>query len=175
METYIRPPRTGLEAFELMPEGTLCQLINDTIVMSPAPTPSHQELLDEIYYQLKQYVKEKNNGKTFFAPVDVYLNEKNVYQPDIFFLTNEQSSLLKRRGVYGAPALVIEILSEGNQQYDLNEKKLVYEQSGVKEYWAIHPDTKICKGFILLDNVYKPVAESKGNFIIQLFNLLIRF
>jgi len=85
METYIRPPRTGLEAFELMPEGTLCQLINDTIVISPAPTTPHQELLDEIYYQLKKYVKTNNAGKTFFAPVDVYLNEKNIYQP-IFFI-----------------------------------------------------------------------------------------
>ena len=75
METYIRPPRTGLEAFELMPEGTLCQLINDVIVMSPAPTPPHQELLDEIYYQLKNYVKTNNKGKTFFAPVDVYFND----------------------------------------------------------------------------------------------------
>ena len=43
METYIKPPRTGMEAFELMPEGTLCQLINDILIMSPAPTPSHQD------------------------------------------------------------------------------------------------------------------------------------
>ncbi len=42
METYIRPPRTGMEAFELMPEGTFCQLINDVLIMSPAPTPNHQ-------------------------------------------------------------------------------------------------------------------------------------
>jgi hypothetical protein len=37
MQTYIKPPRTGMEAFELMPEGTLCQLINDVLIMSPAP------------------------------------------------------------------------------------------------------------------------------------------
>jgi Uma2 family endonuclease len=175
METYIRPPRTGLEAFELMPEGTLCQLINDVIVMSPAPTPPHQELLDEIYYQLKNYVKTNNKGKTFFAPVDVYLNEKNVYQPDIFYLSNEQISFVKRKAVYGAPALVIEILSEGNKRYDLKDKKLVYAQSGVKEYWVIDPDTKQCKGFILNNGTYEAVPESTGNFTVQMFNLLISF
>ena len=35
MQTLERPPRTGLEAFELLPEGTLCQLINDAIIISP--------------------------------------------------------------------------------------------------------------------------------------------
>ncbi len=149
METYpqdaahTRPPRTGLEAFELMPEGTLCQLINDKIVMSPAPIPQHQETLDEIYYQLKTFVRVNKSGKTFFAPIDVYLNEKNVYQSDILFLTNEQLSFIKKNGIYGAPALIIEILSKGNEKYDLIDKKKIYEQSGVKEYWVVDPDTKL--------------------------------
>ncbi len=39
MDTYIPPPRTGHEAFELMPEGTLCQLIKDVLILSPATSP----------------------------------------------------------------------------------------------------------------------------------------
>ncbi len=49
METYIKPPRTGIEAFELMPEGTLCQLINDVLVMSPAPTTPHARAQNKIF------------------------------------------------------------------------------------------------------------------------------
>ena len=49
----------------------------------------------------------------------------------------------------GAPDLVIEILSKGNRKYDLKDKKDVYEQSGVKEYWVVDPETKWCEGFIL--------------------------
>lgn len=171
---YTKPPRTGLEAFALMPEGTLCQLINDNIVMSPAPSTPHQEILDEIYEQLKKFVKSRLSGKTFFAPVDVYLNNKNVYQPDILFLNNDQLSFIKRKGIYGAPALIIEVLSEGTYQYDLGDKKEIYEQSGVKEYWAIDSDTKICKGFILKNDKFQSLAETKGSFEIRMFNLSIQ-
>lgn len=175
METYIRPPRTGLEAFELMPEGTLCQLINDIIVMSPTPTTPHARIQRKIFVQIEVFIEGHRKGEVFFAPVDVYLNEKNVYQPDIFYLSNEQLSFVKRKGVYGAPALVIEILSEGNQRYDLKDKKSVYEQCGVKEYWVIDPDTKQCRGFILNSNVYESLPESTGSFNIRMFDLSISF
>src|SRR6476469_6827206 len=100
METYTRPPRTGLEAFELMPEGTLCQLINDNIVMSPAPTTPHARAQRKIFIQLDEFVQSNSKGEAFFAPVDVYLNEKNIFQPDILFLSNDQLSFIKRKGIY---------------------------------------------------------------------------
>lgn len=49
MQTFVRPPRTGMEAFELLPEGTHCQLINDVIVMSPAPTTPHFRTQSKIF------------------------------------------------------------------------------------------------------------------------------
>jgi len=67
VEKYMKPPRTGLEAFEQMPEETLCQLINDAIVMSPAPTPYHQQVVDDVFAQLRSYVKERKLGKLFFS------------------------------------------------------------------------------------------------------------
>ena len=30
-------PRTAMEVFEMLPEGTLCQVIDNIIYMSPAP------------------------------------------------------------------------------------------------------------------------------------------
>ncbi|MDQ3847190.1 MAG: hypothetical protein M3342_24725 [Bacteroidota bacterium] len=50
---YQRPPRTGLEAYELLPEGTLAELINDKIFMSPAPTYSHQDTSAELVLQIR--------------------------------------------------------------------------------------------------------------------------
>ena len=47
-ETLIHIPRTMLEVWESLPEGTLCQLINDKLVMSPSPIIIHQEVLNEI-------------------------------------------------------------------------------------------------------------------------------
>ncbi|MEJ7681201.1 MAG: hypothetical protein WKG06_25820 [Segetibacter sp.] len=54
METYVKPPRSGMEAFELMPEGTLCQLINDVLIMSPAPTPKHQLFSKQVFKAIER-------------------------------------------------------------------------------------------------------------------------
>ncbi len=174
METYIKPPRTGIEAFELMPEGTLCQLINDVLVMSPAPNTPHARTERKIFSQLNNYVEDCKLGEVFFAPVDVYLNNKNVYQPDIFYISNEKKETIKNRGIFGVPDSIIEILSE-DRNYDLKKKKLVYEQSGVKEYWVVDPETKWAEGFILENSQFKSFGETTGNLTIRMFDLNIAF
>jgi Uma2 family endonuclease len=176
MESYVKPPRTGMEAFELMPEGTLCQLINDVIIMSPAPTPDHQSVSGIIYEEISRLVKTKKLGKVFYSPIDVYLNDKNVFQPDIVFISKERSEIIDwNRGIMGAPDLVVEVLSKGSQKYDLNDKKVGYETSGVKEYWVVDPKTKWCEGFILQNGAYKSLGEGNSQLTIQMFNLPISF
>lgn len=175
MEVMVRPPRTGLEAFDLMPEGTRCQLINDNLVMSPAPTTPHALTQRKIFSALNNYVEQRQLGEVFFAPVDVYLNEKNVFQPDIFFIAASRRDIIEEKGILGAPDLVIEVLSKGNHKYDLIEKKTAYCLSGVKEYWVVDPQSKKCEGFILENEQYKSGGESMGEFTIRILNLPIAF
>ena len=174
METLVRPPRTGMEAFKLMPEGTYCQLINDVLVMSPAPTTPHARVQRKIFVELNEFIERELLGEVFHSPIDVYLNNKNAYQPDILFISSNKKGIVKRRGIFGAPDLVIEILSE-DKNYDLKKKKKVYEQSGVKEYWVVDPETKWCEGFILEDQQYKSAGEFMGSLRIQTLGLEIKF
>lgn len=176
METYIKPPRTGMEAFELMPEGTLCQLINDVLVMSPIPTPSHQRFSKQIFKAIERLVEARDLGEVLYSPIDVYLNKKNVYQPDIVFVAKEKAKIIDwDKGIMGAPDLVVEILSKGNKNFDLNKKKDAYENAGVKEYWVVNYKTKWCEGFVLENGVFKSLGEGNGQLTIQLFNLPISF
>lgn len=176
METYTKPPRTGMEAFEMMPEGTLCQLINDVIVMSPAPTPDHQSIAGIIYEEVSRLVKVEKLGKVFYSPIDVYLNDKNVVQPDIVFVSSSRAHIIDwNKGIIGVPDLIIEILSPGNRKFDLNDKKEVYEVAGVNEYWIVDPKTKWCEGFVLQDDSYKSLGERNAELTIQMFNLSITF
>lgn len=176
METMVKPPRTGMEAFKLMPEGTLCQLINDVLITSPAPTPKHQHLSKKIFKAIERLVESKELGELFFSPIDIYLNETNVLQPDIVFIAKEQLHIINwNKGIIGAPQLVVEILSKGNKNIDLNKKKRIYEQFGLNEYWLIDPQTKWCEGFVLENGVYKSLGEGKGQLTIETFDLLISF
>ena len=107
--------------------------------------------------------------------MDVYLNKKNAFQPDILFILNTRKDIIKENGVYGPPDLVIEILSKGTRKTDLIKKKNVYETTGVKEYWVADPETKWCEGFILENGLYKSLGEGNSRFTIKMFNLTISF
>jgi Uma2 family endonuclease len=94
--------------------------------------------LGNIVEKIRHFVKGK--GIAIFSPVDVYLDDENAFQPDLIFISNERMEIIKKDGIYGAPDLVIEILSPSTAQYDLREKFRVYEKYGVHEYWIIDPD-----------------------------------
>ncbi len=149
METMIRPPKTLLEVYKGLPEGTNAQLIENNLVMSPAPKDIHQKVLDKIYRRLGNFVEEKEIGETRTAPYDVYLDEFNVYQPDIIFIAGKNADRINEDGLHGAPDMVIEILSSRTAKEDKNRKKNVYERCGVKEYWIVDPVTKKTIGFLL--------------------------
>ena len=78
-------------------------------------------------------------GKIYFAPTDIILNEINVVQPDIFFISEENFKIISEKNIKGTPDLIIEIISPSTAYYDLIEKKELYEKFGVKEYWRVDP------------------------------------
>ncbi len=161
-DVMTRPPRTMMEAFRSLPEGTLVQLIENNIVMSPAPFDRHQRILSDIYLQLGAFVKKHHLGETRVAPYDVYLGNKNAFQPDILFISEERVSLIEEDGLHGAPDLVIEILSPSTARYDLEEKKDIYERFGVKEYWIVEPESQSVNGYALIHDSFEEILANKG-------------
>ena len=107
------------------------------------------------------FLKENPVGKVYFAPVDIYFNNENVYQPDIIFISKDRLHILKEDGVYGAPDLIIEILSPATAYYDLRIKFKVYEQHGVKEYWIVDPELKEIEIYQLQNNKFVFVEKAE--------------
>ena len=158
-----RPPRTTMEVFKMLPEGTRCELIEGIIYMSPAPTIDHQSVIVTLTGSLFNFAKKTKSGRVFTGPIDVYFDsERNAFQPDLIFITNSRSSIIKEDGIYGAPDLVVEILSPGTKNLDLTKKKKIYEKSGVKEYWVVDPETKLAIGFEWKENGYVKISEEIG-------------
>ncbi|MBD0277953.1 MAG: Uma2 family endonuclease [Flavisolibacter sp.] len=172
---YIKPPQTMMEVFQSLPEGTRVQLINNQLIMSPAPTDPHQKVLDKIYRRLGDYIEEKNLGEKRPTPYDVYLNRRNAYQPDIIFIANENLHKIKEDGLHGAPDLVIEILSPATWRIDKEDKKDEYERSGVKEYWMVDPLDKSTEGFQLVHGEFQPLPAEQGKLSLQLLDCTITF
>ena len=149
-----------MEVYKSLPEGTLAEVIDNQIYMSPSPVFNHQDILIEIASQLRINIK-KIGGKIAIAPFDVYLDEtRNAVQPDIVVILNSNKGTLNQKGhFHGVPDLLVEILSPVNKEYDLIRKKDLYENFGVREYWIIDPDTRLAMVFMLENGKYKLIQE----------------
>lgn len=136
-----------MEVFELLPEGTLCEVIENQLYMAPPPSEFHQGTLSDLFLEIANHVKQHRLGIIRVAPYGVYLDDKNVVEPDLLFISQEKKGLIQKNGFHGAPDLIIEILSPSNEQHDTLKKKKLYEKFGVKEYWIVDPETKVATGY----------------------------
>lgn len=171
---YQRPPRTGMEVFMMLPEGTLAELINDIIYMSPSPDFPHQEVSTELLTQIRNHTK-KNNLGTCLPTIDVFFDNKNVLEPDILFISKENMDIVRDRKIKGCPDLIIEILSPGNRKHDTEKKKAVYEKFGVKEYFIVDPENKEIITWYLTGKKYAKQQSVKGKIKSKLLKKTISF
>lgn len=163
METLMQPPRTMMEVYDMLPEGTLAELIDNQLFMSPSPVFDHQNILLDIAIRLREFLTSGNIGQVIVAPFDVKLDQtKNVVQPDIAVVLKSNPNQIKDGRYSGAPDLIVEILSPGNKDHDLITKKDLYEKFGVTEYWVIDPETRLTLGFSLREGRYDKFSESIG-------------
>ena len=99
----------------------------------------------------------------FIAPTDVLLDpdKRTVVQPDVMVVCDR--SKIHRKGIYGAPDLVVEVLSPSTMNHDRGPKMRHYAAAGVKEYWLVLPLEKSVEvyhghdGTFELDCVYTQV------------------
>ena len=123
--------------------------------MTPSPIPQHQRISRKIEFMLEKFVTENDLGEVFDAPCDVYLDDENVVQPDILFISKERLNIIGEKNIQGAPDLVIEIISEITAYRDLVQKKKLYARFGVKEYWIVIPEEGSVEIYIPKDNAYQ--------------------
>lgn len=135
-----------LEDYYNMPEDWRGELIDGVIYDMTAPYPIHQVIAGYIYTLLMNHVLD-NGGECLpmIAPVDVQLDcdEKTMVEPDVLILCDR--SKLIERCIYGAPDLVMEVLSKSTKKKDMTIKLHKYQNAGVREYWVIDP-----KGFKII-------------------------
>lgn len=141
------PDRYTYRDYRNWPEEERWELIDGAAWdMSPAPRRLHQTILMQLTSQLDSFFSGKP-CRPHIAPVDVFFPEpgqdtedtKNVVQPDAFVVCDREK--LSELGVVGAPDFILEILSPSTAMKDQTEKRRLYEEYGVREYWILNPDT----------------------------------
>ena len=141
----------------------MVELIKGKVFRSAAAAPRriHQKISGKVFNQLFNFLEGKS-CEVYEAPFDVRLpvNSKKhkdidtVVQPDICVICDKGK--LDELGCIGPPDLIIEILSPGNNRKELKYKYEVYEESGVSEYWVIHPSEQTVITYTLFEGKYRP-------------------
>jgi len=163
-QEIIIPPRDTYTYadYALLPEGAPYQLIGGELVLTPAPATFHQIVSVRLEHILLNFVTERGLGLVLHTPVDVYLEERETYQPDIIFIARDRLDIVEKARINGAPDLVIEILSPSTAYYDMKTKARVYARHGVREYWLVDPAAATVEVFVLERGVY--VLAARGTF-----------
>ena len=134
------------------------EIIDGDLFCMNAPLRIHQKISFDLGRKLADLL-EKRGCEVYLAPFDVRLsetkNEKeiiNVVQPDISVICDKNK--LDEKGCFGAPDLIVEVVSPSSASRDYVKKRRLYEKFGVKEYWIINPEQRFLQIQKLEGNKY---------------------
>ena len=168
------PPRTIMEVFHLLPEGTWVEVIDGAMTMLPSLSYQHQNVVMKLLVAISDHCHAHDLGEVL-PIIDVYLDEhSNVVLPDVTFISNKKRSIIKDH-VHGTPDFLVEVLMRGNENHDLVKKKDLYERFGVKEYRIVDPETRQTQGFQLQPGKCLSISDQIGKIQSPLLDLTVSF
>jgi Uma2 family endonuclease len=156
-----RVKMTAADYFELPETNRIVELIDGEIIMTPTPVSSHQRIVNRTARLIELLMP---NGEMLFAPLGVYLDDVNVLEPDILWVSEANRGIVGDY-IHSAPDLVVEVLSPSTSKRDRKDKFELYERFGVREYWIIDPATELVEVWVNQENkfsrqgIYSPDDE----------------
>jgi Uma2 family endonuclease len=119
-------------------DGRRYEVINGSIVVTPSPSPGHQNAAGVLYGHLRSQQPDRA-FRVLIAPLDWHLPDGDSLQPDILVLREEDYHPEVKPGPDVTPVLVVEFLSPSNSRTDTILKLDRYQRAGVPAYWIVDP------------------------------------
>ena len=135
------------------------ELWDGELIMAPAPFFDHQKTVLRFYRRLDDWVSSRNLGEVVTSPIDMVLSPHRAVQPDVAFIAKDRLAIIQRV-IMGPADLVAEIVSLQGRNRDRIEKRDLYEQHGVREYWIIDPEAQTVEVLALVSGRYELVQRS---------------
>ena len=136
-------------------DGNRYEVIDGQLFMTPPPVPEHEGVTMGLCTHLLPYLHRHRVGRLYTAPIGVHLDEENGVQPDLVYITRERLHIIGRRGIEGAPDLVVEILSPSTRSRDRGIKLRRYAAAAVPHYCIVDPRSRALEAYRLTENGYE--------------------
>jgi Uma2 family endonuclease len=119
-------------------DGNRYEVIDGEVLVTPSPSPMHQEVVARVLMALREYVARHALG-IVLPDVDVLFATGHFLRPDIVFVPADRRDGISDRGIEVPPGLIVEIQSPTSSSIDRVKKPRRYGDFGVPEYWVLDP------------------------------------
>jgi Uma2 family endonuclease len=127
-------PLTREDLEHLPDDGHRYELIDGSLIVSPAPRVAHQVILGNLHVLLRLACPPEL--QVVLAPFAVGLADDTEVQPDLLVAPRSQFT---ERDLPGPPLLAVEILSPSTRRVDLLLKRDRCQAAGIASYWLVDP------------------------------------
>jgi Uma2 family endonuclease len=122
------------------------ELISGELVVTPAPGFRHQIVVLELARILADYCDRERVGVVVTSPSDLELVAGTITQPDIFVVPFDvlpDDDSVPTWSVVTSLRLAVEVISPSSVRIDRVEKRELYLEAPVAEYWVVDVDARM--------------------------------
>ena len=130
---------TLAEVHGLPDDGNKYELVRGDLFVTPPPTGAHETILARLAQLLVPFVATNGLGLVYH-PRAVMRFESSEVEPDLMVRQRQRSG--RDWDDAPTPILVVEVLSGATRRRDLGQKRQLYRDAGVLEYWVIDPEAR---------------------------------
>lgn len=128
------------ELHRLPDDGNKYELVRGELFVTPAPSREHEELAAVLGRMLDAYAAQHRLGRVY-RPRAIIRIEGSEVEPDV--MVRPVSPGRPRAWVHAPlPILVVEILSDTTRRRDLDDKRSLYIDERIPEYWIVDGDER---------------------------------
>ena len=150
------------ERFLDMAEGRFVELEQGVIVEMPNVDLDHVLCCGWISQVIGIYAEKRKAGLLLNSRIMVKTDDFGGRMPDLLFVKQERMRIVQQRSVYGAPDLVIKIISPNDRPSHLRELKAEYFGLGVPELVFINLRKKEIRLMRLNPGGYQEIVITEG-------------
>jgi Uma2 family endonuclease len=112
------------------------ELVAGTVVVNELAV-RHQRLALRLLVSLRRWSEEGEGRGEAFLPLDVRLDDANVFAPDVLWLSDARRPAWDISHLVEVPELAVEVRSPGTWRFDIGAKLGAYERHGLPELWLV--------------------------------------
>jgi Uma2 family endonuclease len=139
-------------------DGHRYELIDGTLIVTPAPSAAHQRAVTRLAVMLSEVVGE--HLEVLVAPFEWMIDDNTAVQPDVLVFRRAEVDPDRLRV---PPLLAVEVISPSTRSIDLGAKLDAYGRGGLGHYWVVDPIEPSLAVFALDGGVLVPVASVAGD------------